>query len=133
VVRHQRNPVPLFPSLTRNAGRLSWAHPKFGLQNRWTVLAALQLVKSFLALQADGKNAADQPAFLSFNLMPGANMDRSGQSRFAQHRRAASSAFPARQAGFTLVEMAVVLVIIGVILGAVMIGRDAQRNATQSI
>ena len=56
-------------------------------------------------------------------------MDRSGQSRFAQHRRAASSAFPARQAGFTLVEMAVVLVIIGVILGAVMIGRDAQRNA----
>ncbi|KDC79652.1 prepilin-type cleavage/methylation N-terminal domain protein [Bordetella bronchiseptica MBORD635] len=33
------------------------------------------------------------------------------------------------QAGFTLVEMAVVLVIIGIILGAVMIGRDAQRNA----
>ncbi len=35
----------------------------------------------------------------------------------------------AAQKGFTLVEMAVVLVIIGVILGAVMIGRDAQRNA----
>lgn len=35
----------------------------------------------------------------------------------------------ARQQGFTLVEMAVVLVIIGVILGAVMIGRDVQRNA----
>lgn len=35
----------------------------------------------------------------------------------------------ARQRGFTLVEMAVVLVIIGVILGAVMIGRDVQRNA----
>ncbi|WP_244114998.1 type II secretion system protein [Burkholderia cepacia] len=34
-----------------------------------------------------------------------------------------------RQQGFTLVEMAVVLVIIGLILGAVMIGRDAQRNA----
>lgn len=33
------------------------------------------------------------------------------------------------QGGFTLVEMAVVLVIIGVILGAVMIGRDVQRNA----
>lgn len=33
------------------------------------------------------------------------------------------------QQGFTLVEMAVVLIIIGVILGAVMIGRDAQRNA----
>jgi len=36
-------------------------------------------------------------------------------------RRAAS--------GFTLLEMAIVLVIIGAILGAVMIGRDAQRNA----
>ncbi|MDG6348489.1 prepilin-type N-terminal cleavage/methylation domain-containing protein [Luteimonas sp. 8-5] len=35
----------------------------------------------------------------------------------------------AGQSGFTLVEMAVVLVIIGVILGAVMIGRDVQRNA----
>lgn len=34
-----------------------------------------------------------------------------------------------RQGGFTLVEMAVVLVIIGVIIGAVMIGRDVQRNA----
>lgn len=35
----------------------------------------------------------------------------------------------AGRGGFTLVEMAVVLVIIGVILGAVMIGRDVQRNA----
>lgn len=34
-----------------------------------------------------------------------------------------------QNAGFTIVEMAVVLVIIGVILGAVMIGKDAQRNA----
>jgi prepilin-type N-terminal cleavage/methylation domain-containing protein len=34
-----------------------------------------------------------------------------------------------KNAGFTIVEMAVVLVIIGVILGAVMIGKDAQRNA----
>lgn len=33
------------------------------------------------------------------------------------------------QQGFTLVEMAVVLVIIGVILSAVMIGRDVQRNS----
>jgi prepilin-type N-terminal cleavage/methylation domain-containing protein len=33
------------------------------------------------------------------------------------------------QQGFTLVEMAVVLVIIGLILGAVMIGKDVQRNA----
>lgn len=35
----------------------------------------------------------------------------------------------ARHAGFTLIEMAVVLVIIGLILGAVMIGKDVQRNA----
>lgn len=34
-----------------------------------------------------------------------------------------------RMRGFTLVEMAVVLVIIGVIMSAVMIGRDVQRNA----
>ncbi|MCA8306776.1 prepilin-type N-terminal cleavage/methylation domain-containing protein [Burkholderia seminalis] len=35
----------------------------------------------------------------------------------------------AKQGGFTLVEMAIVLVIIGLILGAVMVGRDVQRNA----
>jgi len=35
----------------------------------------------------------------------------------------------ARARGFTLVEMAVVLVVIGVIMAAVMIGRDVQRNA----
>ncbi|MFW6341990.1 MAG: type II secretion system protein, partial [Halothiobacillaceae bacterium] len=34
--------------------------------------------------------------------------------------------------GFTLVEMAIVLVIIGLILGAVMIGKDVQRNAEYS-
>lgn len=36
---------------------------------------------------------------------------------------------PGRQGGFTLVEMAIVMVIIALILGAIMIGRDAQRNA----
>ncbi len=56
-------------------------------------------------------------------------MDRPLNSPFAPRRRAAAFPFAARQGGFTLVEMAVVLVIIGVILGAVMIGRDAQRNA----
>lgn len=34
-----------------------------------------------------------------------------------------------RQGGFTLVEMAIVLVIIGLILGAITIGKDVQRNA----
>ncbi len=34
-----------------------------------------------------------------------------------------------KQRGFTLVEMAIVLAIIGLILGAVMIGKDVQRNA----
>jgi len=34
-----------------------------------------------------------------------------------------------RQRGFTLVEMAIVLVIIGLILAAISIGKDAERNA----
>lgn len=35
----------------------------------------------------------------------------------------------ARQQGFTLVELAVVLAVIGLIIGAVAIGKDVQRNA----
>jgi len=34
-----------------------------------------------------------------------------------------------QQLGFTLVEMAIVLAVIGLILGAIMIGKDIQRNA----
>lgn len=41
------------------------------------------------------------------------------------HRRART----ARQQGFTLVELAVVLAVIGLIIGAVAIGKDVQRNA----
>lgn len=37
--------------------------------------------------------------------------------------------FKLKQRGFTLVEMSIVLVIIGLILGAVSIGKDMQRNA----
>ena len=37
-----------------------------------------------------------------------------------------------KQRGFTLVEMSIVLVIIGLILGAVSIGKDLQRNAEYS-
>ncbi len=37
--------------------------------------------------------------------------------------------FKPSQRGFTLVEMAIVLAVIGLILGAVMIGKDVQRNA----
>ena len=49
----------------------------------------------------------------------------------------ASSKFPQQrisraQAGFTLVEIAIVLAVIGLILGAVMIGKDVQRNAEYS-
>lgn len=36
------------------------------------------------------------------------------------------------QRGFTLIEMAVVLAIIGLILGAIMVGKDVQRNAEYS-
>ncbi|MBE9395822.1 type II secretion system protein [Pontibacterium sp. N1Y112] len=36
------------------------------------------------------------------------------------------------QQGFTLVEMSIVLVIIGFILGAVSIGKDLQRDAEYS-
>lgn len=36
---------------------------------------------------------------------------------------------PARQGGFTLVELAIVLAVIGLIIGAVAIGKDVQRNA----
>ena len=36
---------------------------------------------------------------------------------------------PPRQQGFTLVELAVVLAVIGLIIGAVAIGKDVQRNA----
>ena len=36
---------------------------------------------------------------------------------------------PSAEPGFTLIEMAIVLVVIGIILGALSVGRDMQRNA----
>jgi len=49
----------------------------------------------------------------------------SGLHRIQSRSRCAAR----RQGGFTLVEMAIVLVIIGLILGAITIGKDVQRNA----
>ncbi len=44
--------------------------------------------------------------------------------------RAARAGLPHRlQQGFTLVEMAIVLAVIGLIIGAIAIGKDVQRNA----
>lgn len=40
-----------------------------------------------------------------------------------------ASVVPTRQKGFTLVEVSLVLAVIGLILGAVSIGKDVQRNA----
>ncbi|HET6633214.1 MAG TPA: prepilin-type N-terminal cleavage/methylation domain-containing protein [Rhodanobacteraceae bacterium] len=44
-------------------------------------------------------------------------------------RNSRTRGMTAIQVGFTLVEMAVVLVIIGLILGAISVGKDVQRNA----
>jgi prepilin-type N-terminal cleavage/methylation domain-containing protein len=53
--------------------------------------------------------------------------------KFSPHPAAAGSKRPnpekTREAGFTLIEMAIVLVVIGVIIGALSVGRDVQRNA----
>ncbi len=47
-------------------------------------------------------------------------------------KKIAAARLPSAQTGFTLVEIAIVLAVIGLILGAVMIGKDVQRNAEYS-
>ena len=48
---------------------------------------------------------------------------------FTASRHSVSPQRRSQQRGFTLMELAVVLVVIGLILGAVAVGRDVQRNA----
>jgi prepilin-type N-terminal cleavage/methylation domain-containing protein len=49
-------------------------------------------------------------------------MESTTMKQFSTSRRA-------RQAGFTLIELALVLAVIGLIIGAIAIGKDVQRNA----
>jgi prepilin-type N-terminal cleavage/methylation domain-containing protein len=48
-----------------------------------------------------------------------------------QRRGATRGLFPLGQKGFTLIEMAIVLIIIGIIIGAVVKGKDLVRGAEQ--
>ncbi len=62
-------------------------------------------------------------------LLQGSVGDASRESMMGLNLLSGMAGMKRRQAGFTMIEMAIVLVVIGLILSAVMVGTDVQRSA----